>query len=126
MAPMQHTVKLEGLPEGWQGSLVMEAPLHTERLKVISKAGFHKMGDPRKLEEGDKLGVLFEQQLPALIHVYEIARALIREVNIVGPEGQVIKTLDEFDRHEATAQCFAEVATAYLLGFGPGKKKSQG
>lgn len=123
MVPMKHTVKLESLEEGWQGSLVMEAPLHTERLKVISKAGFHRMQNPKAGDE-EKVDQLFGQQLPALLEVYAEARKHILEVNIVGPDGEVINDKDTFERHQATAACFAEVATAYMLGFGPGKKKS--
>lgn len=123
MEPMKHTVELEGLAEGWKGHVVMEAPIHFERLEVISAAGFHKFRDVTKGAKKEKLEALFEEQIPALIKIYrENARKLVREVNIVGPNGAAIKSLDEFDRHYATEQCFAEIAAAYLHGFGPVKK----
>ena len=124
MVQMKHTLKLESLTDGWQGSLVMEAPLHTERLKVISKAGFHRMQNPKEGEEQDNVDRIFAQQLPALLEVYDNARKHILEVNIVGPDGEVINDINTFERHEATAACFSQIATAYMLGFGPGKKKS--
>lgn len=127
MEPMKHTLKLEGLEKGWQGSLVMEAPRHTERMRVLSEFKVHKMRQAgNKKDKAKSLEVLFEEQLPMLVSVYEkYARALIQEVNIVGPNGEVIDDVETFDRHPACGQCFAEVSAAYLEGFVPGKKTSK-
>lgn len=126
MNPMHHTLELEGLENGWKGHLVLEAPLHTERLKVISQKKLHKLeGTGKKKGGGVDLDAVFDQQLPMLVDIYENhARKLIQEVAIVGPNGQKIDSVEDFDRHPATAQCFMEVATAYMMGFGPGKKKN--
>lgn len=126
MNAMQHTLKLEGLEEGWTGHLVVEAPLHTERMRVITGMKLHKLeGSGKGASKAKATESLFEEQLPQLIEIYEKhARKLIKDVSISGPSGEKIDSVEDFDRHPATGQCFAEVAAAYIVGFGPGKKKN--
>lgn len=124
MTPMKHKLELTGLAQGWSGYVLMIAPRSTDRIRAISEGKFHKIKNTKDAgkDSEKKLEILFEQQLPALIDLYEKkCRPLIEEVRIVGPEGQVIEDLEVFDRHEACEQCFAEVAAAYLEGFGPKK-----
>lgn len=125
MSPMKHTMNLNGLAEGWTGHLILEAPLHTERLRAITGMKLHKMAGTGGKKGAKEIDALFDEQLPALLDLYEKhARKLIQEVVISGPGGEKIETVEDFDRHPATGQCFAEVAVAYVFGFGPGKKKN--
>ena len=125
MNTLLHTVELKGLDEGWKGHVKLEAPVHTERLKVLSEAGFHRFKEPGKSKK-EQASAMFDEQLPALISVYEkAARACIKEVVILGPNNETIDSVSLFDRHPATSQCFAEVVMAYLEGFGPRKKTKQ-
>lgn len=123
---MKHALHLTSLPEGWKGHLMMEAPLHTDRMKVMAESGFHRIArEQKELSKEDRVEKLFTEQFPLLLKVYEIAKPLIKEVCIDGPNGESIKDMEGFERHWATESAFQEVAAAYLGGFGPGKTKGQ-
>lgn len=124
---MKHLLQFE-MGEGkeaWRGTLEIKVPLNHERLAVLAKHDVHKLRGTGGAKGAKAVEAIFESQIPILSGVYGAMRHLIEKVDLTGPGGERVTSLEAFDTHPELGMGFMIVAAQYCEGFGPGKAKSQ-
>lgn len=107
----------------WNGTVTMQVPLNHERLALMTKHGVHRLKavDPKRIKTPEGRAELFEDRVQILAPLYSEIRGLIRAVELQGPDGQKVSSLEEFETHPELTHGFMVVALQYCEGFGPGK-----
>lgn len=120
---MVHKHKLT-LGEGWAGEVGIEVPPHHLRMMVIMKHEAEDLPAISKNSTPKEKKAWGKKSLPVLSNVYAEIRGCVKSVEITGPEGVKISSLDELERHPVGEMAWVEIAILYCMGFGPGKTKS--
>jgi hypothetical protein len=113
------------LKNGWKGKVTVEVPLHHERMMVIADVGAGRMMGTSAIKSPEDRAKSFEVNMPILGKVYDKARKLIQSVDLKGPDDQECKDQQTMETHPDLQDCWIILASQYLEGFGPGKKKSR-
>lgn len=123
---MQFELKIEN-KEGWKGTVTLAVPTNSKRLVTLTKCKVQRLLTSKKIkaleteEEREDAGV---KNLEILNDVYEGFRKNILAVDIKGPNGEEVKSLEALDLEDGLAYVFLDIANKFCEGFGPGKTKS--
>lgn len=122
---MNYTIEVK-LKNKWTGKVVVEIPSHPARLTAIAEHGCHKIKEMNEADKNDKRKIadsFFDDQIPHLAPFYEkFCRPKIVSVDFLGPNGEIVKTIDEVDTIAGLDQVWLIVALKFVAGFGPEKK----
>lgn len=119
---MEHQIVIDQ-KNGWKGIINVEIPLSHHRLCFIATLGANRMVTASDKDTEARLKAM-EINVPIMAKAYEEAKKYIRGVDLKNGE-EVVKDLDILECHPELDECWLLIASKYLEGYGPGKKKSR-